>query len=151
MPNAIERLLADHKLINKTLEGYSPDNGHFPHLQKTLTRIVLGHAWFEDTVFLPVLEKEPMLERRFCAEISQEHKDIDYLLNAVTQSITDKRKELEAQVLQLRVVLATHFKKEEDALFPLAEKILGSEGLLNLGHEMERRKADVRLNESPIH
>jgi hemerythrin-like domain-containing protein len=145
MPNAIERLLADHKLINKTLEGYSPDNERFPHLQKTLTRIVLGHAWFEDTLFLPVLEKEPLLERRFVAEISQEHKDIDFLLNAVTASIPKDRKQLDAQVLQLRILLATHFKKEEDALFPLAEKILGSEGLLNLGHEMELRKADVRI------
>jgi hemerythrin-like domain-containing protein len=50
----------------------------------------------------------------------------------------------ESYVLQLRVLLDTHFAKEEDGLFPLAERILDSEGLNNLGAEMERRKMEVR-------
>ena len=45
---------------------------------------------------------------------------------------------------ELSVLLSTHFKKEEDALFPLTEHILTEEGLIELGEEMKRRQTEVR-------
>ena len=51
---------------------------------------------------------------------------------------------VESTMIQLKTILETHLQKEEEGLFPLAEKILDSEGLNNLGVEMERRKIEVR-------
>jgi hemerythrin-like domain-containing protein len=84
------------------------------------------------------------LQRRFLEELYQEHKDIDFLLKQTKKTRLEDKAEFEAISLQLRTVLATHFNKEEDALFPLAEKILDDEGLNNLGDEMKRRQAEIR-------
>ncbi len=142
MTKATDKLLADHKMIRKLLKETVPENPRFPELAQTLHRIVKGHAWFEDVIFLPALEKEPLLQH-FSEKISEEHKDIQYFLKALSGS-PQNQKELEAYSLQLHVLLDTHFAKEEDALFPLAERILDSEGLNSLGDEMERRKTEVR-------
>ena len=141
---ATDALLSDHRLINKILEQFTLDNPRFAQICKTLHRAVKGHAWFEDEIFLPAVEAEPLLFRRFTNEIYQEHKDIDALLKLVRQTPAAKRKELEFYSRELRVLLSTHFKKEEDALFPLTERILSEEGLLELGDEMKRRQTEIR-------
>jgi hypothetical protein len=141
---ATDALLKDHLLINKILEQFSIDNPRFEKICLTLHRAVKGHAWFEDEIFLPAVEAEPLLFRRFTEEIYQEHKDIDALLKLLRKTPMANKKELEFYSIELRVLLSTHFKKEEEALFPLTEHILTEEGLLELGDEMERRKTEVR-------
>jgi hypothetical protein len=143
MAKATEELTKDHKMIRKTLEGFDLGNPRFSHITKTLHRLVVGHAWFEDHVFLPVFEAEPLLQKRFLEEIYQEHKDIDQLLKLIRRTPVTNREDLEAFTLQLRVLLETHFSKEEDALFPVAEKILGDRGMIQLGEEMRRRQREV--------
>lgn len=144
MPKATDQLLKDHKMIRKILEDFSLDHPRYPHLLKTLQRIVVAHAWFEDAIFLPAFEAEPFLHRRFTAEIAREHSDIDALLKLLRRTPSDKRDLAEAYLRQLVTILDTHFKKEEDGLFPLAERIMDSEGLNRLADEMERRKTEVR-------
>ena len=144
MPKATDQLLKDHKLIRKTLEGFTLENPRFPHILKTLQRVVLGHAWLEDVIFLPALEAEPLLQKRFSQEISQEHKDLDFLLSLLRKTPLSKTLEIDLYSRQFRSILETHLKKEEDGLFPTAERILDEEGLNNLGREMERRKTEVR-------
>src|SRR5262245_50281793 len=119
---ATDALLKDHLLINKVLEQFTLDNPRFDHICRTLHRAVLGHAWFEADIFLPAVEAEPLLFRRFTEEIYQEHKDIDALLKLLRKTPSANRPELEAYSTELRVLLSTHFKKEEDALFPLTER-----------------------------
>ncbi len=141
---ATEALLKDHLLINKVLEQFSVDNPRFAKICLILHRAVKAHAWFEDEIFLPAVEAEPLLFRRFTEEIYQEHKDIDSLLTLLRKTPGSNRKELGFYAQQLRVLLSTHFKKEEDALFPLTEAILTNEGLIELGDEMKRRQLEVR-------
>jgi len=141
---ATDALLKDHRLINKILEQFVLDNPRFDHICLTLHRAVLAHAWFEDTIFLPAIEAEPLIFRRFTDEIYQEHKDIDSLLKLLRKTPTAMKRELEFYSKELRVLLATHFRKEEDALFPLTERILTEEGLIELGEEMKRRQTEVR-------
>lgn len=67
-------------MIRKTLEGFRLENPRFPAIAKTLQRLLVGHTWFEDAIFLPPLKAEPLIARRFLDEISQEHKDLDVLM-----------------------------------------------------------------------
>lgn len=140
---ATDALLTDHRLVRKVLEGFRLDNPTFSKIALTLHRALRAHAWFEDEIFLPVLKREPLVVKRFMAEIEQEHQDLDALMTLV-RGASKKSKELDAYALQLRSLLDTHFAKEEDALFPLAEKVLSNEGLLELGAEMKRRQTEVR-------
>jgi len=143
MVKATDALLTDHRLIRKTLEEFALENPRFPALLKTLQRVVIAHAWFEDEIFLPALKAERSLDR-LNREISEEHKDLAELFLRAEAAGAGPSRDLEANVLQLRTILETHLRKEEDALFPLAERILDSEGLNRLGDEMIRRKTDVR-------
>lgn len=141
---ATDKLLADHRLIRKIMEGFHIDNPRLSAILKTLQRAVVGHAWFEDEIFLPVFKAEPLLERRFVQEMIQEHQDLDHLLRRLSEAKTNQLKELDSLMLQTQVLLSTHFSKEEEGLFPLAERILDSEGLNRIGAEMERRKTEIR-------
>jgi hypothetical protein len=143
MVKATTALLSDHHMIRKTMEGFALDNPRFPTLLNTLNRIVIAHAWFEDEIFLPALQREPLLDR-LNREISEEHQDIAILFERAQAAIRSPARDQEIHILQLRSILDTHFRKEEDALFPLAERILDSEGLNHLGDEMTRRKTEVR-------
>jgi iron-sulfur cluster repair protein YtfE (RIC family) len=141
---ATDALLKDHRLINKILEQFVVDNPRFEKICLTLHRAVAAHAWFEDEIFLPAVETEPLLFRRFIDEIYQEHKDIDALLKLIRKTSMASKRDLLFYSQELSVLLSTHFKKEEDALFPLTEHILTEEGLIELGEEMKRRQTEVR-------
>ena len=141
---ATEVLLADHKMIRKIMSDLEWTHPRFDDLSKTLHRIIVSHAWFEDEIFLPAFQSEPRLNRRFVDEIIQEHKDINVLLGLAREQRKKWDKNGELAYWQFKSILDAHFKKEEDGLFPIAEKILNSEGLNALGDEMERRKTDVR-------
>jgi hemerythrin-like domain-containing protein len=141
---ATEALMVDHRMIRKIMEGFTLENPRFGELLKTLQRALVGHAWFEDSIFFPAFEAEPLLEKRFLAEMAQEHKDLDHWMKQLRRMQNVRSPEMESYTLQLRVVLETHFQKEEEAFFPIAERILDSEGLNALGAEMERRKTEIR-------
>ena len=91
-----DALLKDHLLINvSTLEQFAVGNPRFEKICLTLHRAVKAHAWFEDEIFLPAIEAEPLLFRRFTDEIYQEHKDIDALLKLLRKTPMANKKELE--------------------------------------------------------
>ncbi len=127
-----------------TLDGLRIDNPRFPEILKTTQRVVLAHAWFEDEFLLPALKARPLVFEPFRQEIAREHGDIARLLARTVKSFPRARNALEADLLTLRVLLTTHFAKEEEGLFPLAEKVLGSKGLARMASAMERRKQEVR-------
>jgi len=141
---ATDALLKDHRMIRKLLESWQVDNPRFDALTRTLHRTLVAHGWFEDEIFLPALQAEPLIFQRFQMEVSQEHFDMDALLKIMRKLSPAQKKEQACYALQLQVLLDTHFKKEEEALFPLAEKLLAEEGLLALGAEMQARHEEVR-------
>lgn len=140
MPKATDELLKDHKMIRKIMTEWKTGNPRFAQIHQTLARVTLAHARFEDQIFFPAMEAEPVFARRFLEELYQEHKDIDVLLKLISKTPTEKQPDLDYYAWQLKTVLETHFMKEEDALFPICEKILDEEGLNNLGAEMRRRQ-----------
>jgi hemerythrin-like domain-containing protein len=156
---ATDALLADHKLVRKLLEQFHPESPRFGKIALTLHRALQGHAWFEDEIFLPAVKAEPLFFERFNAQIAEEHRDIEALLRRLREAYAtgrqathpdvhfwgrDDRYALVADALQLRALLESHFRKEEDGWFPLAEHVLTEEGLLELGAEMKRRQTEIR-------
>ena len=76
--------------------------------------------------------------------VSDEDEGADKLEVAAKREDKSVEDIIELYSKQFRSILETHLKKEEDGLFPTAERILDEEGLNNLGAEMERRKTEVR-------
>lgn len=144
MATATGELLKDHKMIRKLLGDLRVDNPRVAEIAATLQRVTLAHAWFEDEFLMPLLKGSPLIPELFWQEITQEHNDIARLLELLRGTPPDPREEWEVRVLSLRTLLETHFTKEEAALFPLAEKVIGVQGSTDLAARMERRKSEVR-------
>lgn len=144
MAIATEELLKDHKMIRKLLTDLRPDNPRAAEIAATLQRVTLAHAWFEDEFLMPVLKNAPGIVKPFWQEIAQEHNDIAALLELVRSTPPGRTDDLKGRIDTLRVVLETHFEKEEKVLFPFAETALGLKGLTDLAARMEARKSDVR-------
>lgn len=143
MAGATDQLIKDHKMVRKIFSDFSIDNPRFPDLLKTLQRVVLGHAWFEDTFLLPALRAQPLVFQPFWQEIAQEHEDISALMTHLRTLAHPRSDEGEFGVRTLKTLMESHFMKEEDALFPIAERVIREEGLRQMAEEMERRKAEV--------
>lgn len=140
-PTATEQLVKDHKMIRKILGGLAVGSPDFTKKLSTLRRVVLGHAWFEDVFFLPAIKSEPRFFAPFLAEVSDEHPHIAALLERLE---TGGKRDRRDGLLTLRTLLETHFAKEEDVLFPLAEEALGAAALRDLAARMEKQKDRVR-------
>jgi len=145
MTKATDALLADHRMIRKLLSELRTEDPRFPKVLETGRRIIKGHAWFEDTLFLPAVEKSPLLARQFTDEIYQEHKDIVSLLDLLKATPVTEASTLGGYLMQFKALMESHLSKEEAALFPMAERILDSEGLNRIGEEM-RSRAHVPFN-----
>lgn len=141
---ATDSLLADHKMIRKLVGDLTLDNPRFQEILVTTQRVVAGHAWLEDEIFLPAVEKSPVLARRFTDEIYREHQDIDVLMKLLRETRPAERKLLEGYLVQFKSIMDTHFQKEEDALFPMTERILDADGMNRLTEEMRLRAHESR-------
>ena len=141
---ATEELVNTHQVVWKVLEIFSTGNPRFQESIKTLRRTVEAHAWLQDEIFLPALMGKPLIEKSFLAELAQEHKDLDQMIGLLLKTSPEQKKEAEAYVLQVRALIEAHFKKEKDALYPLAEQVLDTAKLTKLRDEMERSKTEVR-------
>ena len=144
MKKATEELLKTHLVVRKVLEGFDVDNRRFPEIMQTLHRTLLAHAWLQDEILLPVLREKALIAMPLIDEIVQEHKDLDHLLKTLIDTSLYYPNELEAEVLQIRTAIETHFKKERDVLYPLAEKTVDLGTLNKLGEGMIYHQAEIR-------
>jgi hemerythrin-like domain-containing protein len=143
LKKATDALLSDHKMIRKLLEGYDLANPRFRAVANTLERVVVMHAWFEDEIFLPAFRNKPLLVQRYIDELNTEHRHIEFFSQLIHKTPAAEAQELDAYVRQFRAILERHLQKEEDALFPLAEKILDAEGMNRVSAELERRQKEA--------
>jgi len=143
MLNAVDALLADHKMINKLLGQLHRENNRLGIVSQTISRVVKAHAWFEDNVFFPAFEGKELLDEKFVGELTAEHKDIEHLLGLLGKTPIGEKELWESRNLQFKTLMKSHFLKEEEAIFPLAAQILPQTELHRLGEEMQRRQAEV--------
>lgn len=144
MKKATDELLKTHLVVDKVLEGFDVKNARFPEIMKTLHRTLLAHGWLQDEILLPVLRQKQLIEPPFLNEIVQEHKDLDQLLKTLLDTSLNFTSNLEAVASQIRIVIETHFKKERDVLYPLAEKTIDLNTLNKLGDDMTHHPNEIR-------
>jgi hemerythrin-like domain-containing protein len=141
---ATVELLKTHQVVNKVLEGFNVQSVRFPEVMRTLHRTLLAHAWLQDEILLPVLRDRMPSQTALLDEITDEHAELDRLLKALPDEPAAQTGELQAQALQIRTLIAQHFKKEAKTLYPLAEKSIDPQILNRLSQEMFKRQEKIR-------
>ena len=144
MLKATEELANTHRVVEKVLKQFAPDQPRFNDVMKTLRRTALAHAWLQDQIFLRGLKGKPLIVQEFLDQITQEHQTLDHLIELLQKTPQDQKKELDAQVLQIRTLIKTHFEKEAKALYPLSEEVIDIDTLNALRDEMQRRETEIR-------
>jgi iron-sulfur cluster repair protein YtfE (RIC family) len=144
MGKATDELLKTHRLVEQILIHFDRLRPPYSDVRATLERAVIAHDWLQDEFLLPVLWGKPLIERQFLVGLTQEHHDLESLLERLQTIAPDAAQENEALILQIRALIEAHFSKEKNALYPLIEQVLDNTTLARIGEEMESRKTEVR-------
>ena len=95
------------------------------------------HTQIEEEIFYPAVREvgtskaEEMVDEAF-----EEHHVVDLVLAELPQ-VDPEDERFEAKMTVLSELVKHHVEEEEDEMFPLAEKKLGSERIKELGQQME--------------
>jgi hemerythrin-like domain-containing protein len=99
-----------------------------------------SHAQLEDTLLFAALEqrtgRDSLLEGMY-----EDHQQVDALLSELAG--VDESQRAHSLATRLVALARNHFAKEEKAVFPLAEQVLGEDELVRLGEEWEYRRLDT--------
>lgn len=138
-----EALLAEHQVFHNLFDYVEKNASKLKTVAEIKTLAALlefalkAHSSTEDDLLLEPLEH--CIEQLGQADtFHQEHEEIDRSLREIGQARQAgvARKLLQAAVLASR----SHFEKEERIIFPLAEKTLSNQTLMNLGKAWARRR-----------
>jgi hemerythrin superfamily protein len=156
--DAIALLKADHAAVKKLFlqEGRaSKDNGHGTHdgeeelyIFNKITAALTVHSIIEEEIFYPAVKKARAGHvKDEVREAYQEHKQIKSLLAQIADiPLSDEAYHTKFKVLKKNV--EHHVKEEEGKMFPEAKKLLGEKRLVELGAQLEARKAALEKNSS---
>ena len=138
-----DALLGEHALFYPLFDGVEELLFTATNVQelraafKVLERAVLSHASIEEEVLFPALIASRVAGGPLTV-MRQEHQDIDRRVVAF-YALAD----LEAAKDALRAIVAhlrTHFRQEEQLLFPMCEATLGEAKLLALGEVWAKKR-----------
>jgi uncharacterized protein (DUF2249 family)/hemerythrin-like domain-containing protein len=98
------------------------------------------HIGFEEQVLFPAFENASGMTPTAgpTAVMRAEHREIESLLVAIEEGITDPAFPVETFRQQFRGVLGDHNLKEEEVLYPMSDNFLGVEGSDRLVEEIQR-------------
>lgn len=141
-----EALLAEHLVFHNLFDHVEKTAPHLKTLAELkataamLESVLEAHSRTEDDLFIGPLEHcfEQIGQRD---TFHQEHDDIDDMLSQVQKA--KQAKKARQLLLSLIVSCRQHFDKEERIVFPMAEQILKSKTLTELGRTWMDQRKDV--------
>ena len=98
-----------------------------------LAAALAPHARLEDDLLFALLEENAGSELGPVSTMRAEHAEIESALRRAT--VATERKRAREALLEVIHLSRAHFLKEEQAAFPMAEEVLGTERLERLGEE----------------
>ena len=159
--NILGQLNTDHEHVTQLLEILETQLDHVLNAESTdfdLLRDVMHymthypdrvHHPLENLVIEKLIERDPSI-REAAIPIVREHRELaeksEVFLEMVSRVADGEmvlREEIEARGREYVAFLRTHMQKEDDDIFPLAEKVLTEEDLQQVADAMERRADPV--------
>jgi hemerythrin superfamily protein len=154
--DTIAVLKADHAAVKKMFareEKAAKHDGHGRHegqekqdIFNQIRGALTVHATIEEEIFYPALKKARSENvKDEVHEAYEEHKQIKSLLGEIARTTSgDETYDMKIKVLKENV--EHHVKEEEGEMFPEAKEFLGEKRLVELGGQLEARKAALANN-----
>ena len=139
--NALELLKTDHKTVKELFEKVeaSENDKQQKKLFEQIKEELETHTHIEETVFYPAVTKIEEL-KDMVLESLEEHKQVKTLLREIDNLAEDSEK-FEPKLKVLMENVEHHaVEEEEEQMFPKLRKLMSTEELEQLGHELEMAK-----------
>ncbi len=98
-----------------------------------LAAMVDSHATLEEELLFTALEPHPGMHEGPLAQMRAEHEEMERLLGQIEEA--EDMTQAAAGVAEALSAARSHFQKEEQVLFPMAQRLLGDEVLTRLGND----------------
>lgn len=134
----LEALREDHRTLRAAMDRLAAGAADIEQLRRFATDL-LAHARDEDDLLFVALEEGLPANHGPLAVMRHEHEAIDAGLVALVEAPGSAP--APAGLAALLDLARGHFLKEEQVLFPFAERLFDRERLLRLGAELEARRA----------
>lgn len=132
----IDALLGEHGAFNalfNTIENLAESGGELAQIESataTLAAELDSHAALEEKLLFPALEPH-LADDELIAEMHAGHEEIQAGLERI-ENARDIREAVDA-VHRTLALARDHFRKEEEVLYPLANRVLDDEAQSRLG------------------
>lgn len=141
--NILDALCGEHGTLRHQLEAYrlvAPRFGREELAAATflLAEAIENHASLEDELVFETLARSPDMPRGPVEAMRSEHQQIDALLAQLVSPVGNGDESPQPTVQRLVETVRHHFGHEENALFPLARRLLPAAQLEELGARWAR-------------
>jgi hemerythrin superfamily protein len=146
--DAVALLKEDHKKVRMLLEQLEKTSERgVATRKKLLSQIdqeIKVHTQIEEEIFYPAFRDaaEKKEDRLMYLEALQEHHVVDLILPEV-QDEDASTENFAAKVKVLKDLILHHKSEEEKEMFPRAKKLFDREELVELGEQLQARKAQL--------
>lgn len=144
---ATDVILRDHRAAEdlfETFKGATPDAQEA--IAKDLFDALIAHEKMEDKHFYPALEEEVSDDDPAIDDITGEQTRLEMEVMAI-RAMTFVVGESEDRIAQMMEKVLAHARKEESVILPMAEELLSTERLEELGANMEPDSAVANVAE----
>jgi hemerythrin superfamily protein len=146
--DAIELLTTDHENVRRLLAQLEETTARAAkkrtELVQKIAQEVRVHARIEEEIFYPAYRAAAKIKEdlKLFFEATEEHGLVDVVLPELedAEPTTDV---FSAKGKVLKDLIEHHAEEEEEQMFPRARKLLGKDRLVELGAELEARKAEL--------
>lgn len=149
--NAIEMLTKDHDIVKAMLEELASTTERATKkrsdLLARLHHELQIHTALEEQILYPAIKQAGgKEEEKMYYEAKEEHRAVDSLVLPDLLHTEPGTAEFAGRVKVMKELIEHHIKEEEGELFPRAKKLLGKEGLEELGMAMQAHKKMLRAD-----
>ena len=147
--DAIQLLKDDHHkvrtLLSQLAETTERATKSRQDLLKTIQAELEAHTKIEEEIFYPAFKKAGAEKEddKLFYEAKEEHRAVDKLVLPDLSGTDSASVEFAGRAKVLKDLIEHHAEEEEEEMFPRAKKLLSRDQLVELGRQMEERKAEL--------
>jgi iron-sulfur cluster repair protein YtfE (RIC family) len=135
-------LMQDHRTVEQLFVEIEATGAseveHRDVLFRKLRKAIEDHTVTEETLFYPEIDKYAGT-REFIAEAFDDHAEFDQILQEISELPVESAEWLD-RINELRQLIEEHVRKEEDKMFPAAQRELDENRAEELGRQIQQMR-----------
>ncbi len=146
MPDVIDVLEQDHRLVERLFQQYGQSND--PDVARRICEALMLHAEAEEQLVYPVLGGEVPDGEPLAEEAAEQHGQVEELIERVRSSDFDGG-DVPALMQEVQVAVEHHVEEEESEIFPKMRASIDPGRLDEMGEQVQELKREEAAAGAP--